>query len=83
MFLYQLLHTENFVTRVLKRCTGTSYPAINSNDLAKIKIKVPVEKEQQKIAEFLSAIDKKIETVSQQIEKAQSFKNGLLQQMFV
>lgn len=83
MFLYQLLHTKNFVTKVLKRCTGTSYPAINSNDLARIRIKIPVEKEQQKIANYLSAIDKKIEAVSQQITKTQSFKKGLLQQMFV
>jgi type I restriction enzyme S subunit len=83
MFLYQLLHTEEFVGKVMKRCTGTSFPAINSNDLAKIKIKIPVEKEQQKIGNFLSAIDKKIEAVSQQIEKTQSFKKGLLQQLFV
>ena len=83
MFLYQLLHTENFLTRVLKRCTGTSYPAINSSDLANIKIRIPDEQEQQKMADFLSAIDKKIEAVSQQINQTQSFKKGLLQQMFV
>ena len=83
MFLYQLLHTEEFVREVMNRCTGTSFPAINSNDLAKIKIKVPVEKEQQKIADFLSAIDEKTEAVSQQIKKTQTFKKGLLQQMFV
>ena len=83
MFLYQLLHTHKFVNNVLKNCTGTSYPAINSNDLAKIKINIPSLKEQQKIAKYLSAIDIKIESVQQQIKKTQAFKKGLLQQMFV
>jgi len=35
-FLLSLVQTENFVRIVLDNCTGTSYPAINSNDLAKI-----------------------------------------------
>lgn len=82
-YIYQLLHSEDFVNEVMERCTGTSFPAINSKDLGKIKILIPHKEEQQKIATFLSAIDAKIESVATQIEKTQTFKKGLLQQMFV
>ena len=51
--------------------------------LSKIKLFVPNKQEQQKIANFLSAIDKKIELVAEQLEQARSFKKGLLQQMFI
>ncbi len=47
-FIYHSLHTDDFVNKVLARCTGTSYPAINSNDLGKIKLNVPSILEQEK-----------------------------------
>ena len=37
----------------------------------------------EKISKFLSAIDEKITLTTQELELAQSFKKGLLQQMFV
>jgi type I restriction enzyme S subunit len=36
-----------------------------------------------KITDFLTALDRKIESVSKQISHTQTFKRGLLQQMFV
>ncbi len=83
MFLYQLIHSEKFVNEVLDRCTGTSFPAIKSSDLSDIIIQIPSLEEQQKIANFLSAIDEKIEKVASSVSATQEFKKGLLQQLFV
>ena len=61
----------------------TTLPIINKTEFKKIKISIPCLSEQQKIAAFLAAIDKKIELVVAQLKQAQIFKKGLLQQMFV
>ena len=51
--------------------------------LKEILIPVPCLEEQTKIANFLSAIDQKMNVVSEQLKQAQNWKKGLLQQMFV
>lgn len=82
-FIFQLLLTDNFVNTVMLRCTGTSYPAINSSDLSTITINTPKYEEQVKIADLLTNIDDKITQINAQLEQTKLFKKSLLQQMLI
>lgn len=81
-FLYYLLHTNKFNKDVMIRCTGSNYPAINSTDLLEIDITVPNIQEQQKIGEFFSELDERIELQKSKIEKMTSLKKAYLSEMF-
>jgi len=81
-YLYYFLHTENLLKIVLSRCTGTSYPAINSKDLGEIKINLPSLPEQQKIADFLTQVDKKIELLEKKQAALEQYKKGVMQKIF-
>jgi len=82
-FLYYYLHYNKFVNEVLNRCTGTSYPAINSNDLKKIKIKIPSSSNEQRlIGDLFYKLDQKIELLKDKYNYYQDFKKFLMQQIF-
>ena len=69
--------------RYEKYNTGTAQPKLNAEVCKMIQIKLPHLQEQEKIANFLTAIDRKIEAFSHQIDQTEKFKKGLLQKMFV
>ena len=50
---------------------------------AGIKTRVPDINEQEKIAEFLTALDNKVDLINKELEQAKLFKKSLLQKMFV
>lgn len=81
LFLYQVLKYKQNEIMALR--VGSGLPNIQKKDLNNFKIQMPSLKEQEKIADFLSTIDAEIEAVAEQIEQAQAYKKGLLQQMFV
>ena len=62
---------------------GSTRFNLSKSSFVKVSLLIPHIGEQRKIADFLTTIDKKIETVKRQIENMEQFKKGLLQKMFV
>jgi len=69
--------------QIIKEAQGSKVSSISAKKLSGIGLNIPIQKEQTKIANFLSAIDDKINHTQKQIEKAAVWKRGLMQQMFV
>ncbi|EXR19068.1 type I restriction modification DNA specificity domain protein [Acinetobacter baumannii 1295549] len=82
-FLIHFSNTKAYRLVMQSIMVGSTQVHIRNQDFFGIEIPVPCLAEQTKIANFLSAIDQKIEVVTQQIEQAKQWKKGLLQQMFV
>jgi len=66
-----------------KKAPGGTIKTITKEALSSFKLLIPSLQEQQKIAEFLTSIDKVIESKQLQIDLAKSWKKGLMQRMFV
>ncbi len=68
---------------IAKVAQGNSVVHLYPSQLEQLKIWLPILSEQNKIAESISSIDDKAEHLEAQITQTQTFKKGLLQQMFV
>ena len=82
-YIYHLLNTDEFNRKVMVRCTGSSYPAINSEDLATIHLYyTPDKKEQLKISRLLDLLDKRIATQNKIIEDLKKLKSAISERRF-
>lgn len=66
-----------------KYAVGTSQLVLSLNALRTVKLRIPSKPEQEKIAEFLTAIDERIYHTTAQLTQTKQWKKGLLQQMFI
>lgn len=83
-FLLTLLQKDEFVNVVLDRCTGTSYPAINSNVLAELTVRCPTNlDEQAKVGNYFKNIDNLITLHQRKCDALKELKKGFLQKMFI
>ena len=79
-FLLNLMHTQTKKLRII--AGGTTIPYISREKFEEYNINIPNKDEQEKIASFLTLIDKKIEKQKELIELLKKYKRGLLSQIF-
>lgn len=82
-FVYYYLGSKYARKQIESVATQTALTGITTKDYFGTLVFLPTLVEQKRIAEFLSSLDAKIDTVAEQITQMESFKKGLLQQMFV
>ena len=82
-YIYHLLNTDGFNRKVMVRCTGSSYPAINSEDLSAIRFYLSTDKKEQcKIARLLDLLDERISTQNKIIEDLKKLKSAIIDKLY-
>lgn len=77
------VNAHNYLHSIIQKGAKNTINITNERFLSN-SLYLPVSlPEQQKIADFLSGIDRTIDIVNSQMEKAKEYKKGLLQKMFV
>jgi type I restriction enzyme S subunit len=82
-YLYYVINSESINRNFRIKANGTAQIGINSDTVHNQQLYLPSQKEQQKIANFLTALDDKIKLEESKLEQAKQLKEALLQQMFV
>ena len=81
--LLSFVQTDLLVKAVLDRCTGTSYPAINANDLAEMEVRIPpLRHEQEQIGAYFRNLDNLITLHQRKLSKLNNIKKAMLEKMF-
>lgn len=81
-YVGQVYESELTQAQIKAISQGNANININAENIKKLKILVPPIREQQKIAEVLSTVDKKIDLIDQKITETEKLKKGLMQKLF-
>lgn len=81
-FVYQCLNGLKFEFRMRSMAQGGAQDNISKSDILSFRFFLPPLPEQQKIAEFLGAVDEKIERLSRKKGFFERYKKGVMQKIF-
>jgi len=76
-----IFNNYNILKEFSKRATGSTRFTLSLKDFEETRVFIPPLKEQQKIAEVLSTIDKEIELLKEELNELKNQKKGLMQKL--
>ena len=84
---YSQIFVSYYINQRLKRkisklAKGVSISNVYNSDLRKLEITLPTFEEQQKIASFLAAVDKRIQLLKEKKKQLERYKRGVMQKVF-
>ncbi len=82
LFINYLLQNSSSRKAIIVKGAGAQHYNISQEELEKIELYFPSIQEQEKIANLLSLLDKKIELQKQKIEALKIYKKGLLSKLY-
>ena len=82
-YIYYYLISDKCQRKIISNEKTSAHKNITIEDIRELIVFLPCYEEQEKIADFLSSIDSKIESIEKELDGLKEFKKGLLQQMFV
>jgi|SRR5208282_5464198 len=80
-FIYQTLFSPWFLKQYTWLTSGSSYPALNSSQVAELEMLVPPEGEQRAIATLLNFCDKTVQILEALLLAKNRRKQGMMQQL--
>lgn len=81
-FIKHIFLSDTFQKKLLEKASGSTALGIKGKELHKLNLSYPTLQEQTKIADFLGAVDKQLDILNQKKEKLNTYKKGVMQQLF-
>lgn len=77
-----LFKTATIRKQLMRIATGISVLGVSKNNVSQLVVATPSKPEQEKIADFLTAVDERIRLQEQKLVKLEQYKRGVMQQIF-
>ncbi len=81
-YLLHYMLSTIFQNEISEKAIGTTVQGISGKELHKVSLSFPTLPEQTKLANFLTAVDEKIQTLKKKKSLLENYKKGVMQQLF-
>ena len=76
--VWALVGSDDFVDFLIRRSTGSSYPAVRPIDISEFNFMLPPFKDQETVSQLIRTFDQLIKNSTNQINSTQNLRSGLL-----